>query len=163
MNDPKIPTLPIDEDEDEDTTSTVLWLAGQNLAGYLPETSPFLCTSWAEARDVVREDLTRHAESLYERMSDVLRDLVNGHHPKFVRDAVLTEESEDRALLLDIIDAEDALDALDAVENGTDFLVYVGHVARWFHTVPRADAGIAEDLRGDALEDAVLAYNENAY
>lgn len=52
-------------------TVTVLWTAGHGMRGYLPESSPFLTTSWGSAKDSTVEDLG-HANGLADYYSQGL-------------------------------------------------------------------------------------------
>jgi len=164
--------------------STTLWIAGHNLSGYMPESSPYLTASWESARDSIAEDIQRHADSLYDGLkthkyfeegreewsAQQVLDYFNEHpegimiyaeHGQWKETLVLTDN--DKEILTEIAQCEKMLKELSELEPNTEWDGYNRHTHNWLHITERDIHEIPEGLEGDELEEVIDRINEMAF
>lgn len=162
--------------------STKIYSYGHNLAGCLPESSPYLTTSWQSAHDSLVDDIVQHMNSLYDALKThkyfesgreewtperilEFADQYEDGFPCYVMDGqwetVLMTDS-DKLTLKDIAECEKALRWIGAnVDPDTQFSVTIGYYNYWLQEAERDET--LEGIEGDELEARIEAINQEAY
>ncbi len=162
--------------------STVIWIAGWNLGGYLPEMSPFLTVSWESGRDFLAEEIDRHKSSLYDGLkthkyfefgreewsAQQVLDYAEQQNDTFpcvdestaVRDEYVVLTDSDKETLVEIAQCEEMLSELSALEADTEWDGCNKYTNNWLHITDRSANDIPADLEGEELEYKIDELNE---
>jgi hypothetical protein len=149
---------------------TTIWIVGQNLAGYMPNSSPFLTTDWESAKNSLADDIERWADSLVSGLT-TLKYFEDGREEYTAEQALeyceahpeLVLVDRDKETLQEIAQCEAAIESLNNLEKDLEWGYYIGNEYYWMHITEREANEIPDDLEGDELEDFIDMLNEMGY
>ncbi len=169
-------------------TQTKIWVSGHNMSGYMPESSPYITSSWESARDSIAEEIEQWASTLHDGLTtskffDCGREEWSAAHLLWQfeqHDGVISYEYEideysgpihdeivltdhDEDILKEIAELDELLVELKELPKDSEWWGSAKYTSYWINESERSTNEIPEELEGDELEQFLDDLNEQGY
>lgn len=130
--------------------ATKIWLVGQNISGYLPDTPLFVTDSWEDARSY--------------QVCEIIGN--DGLHDMYLETLRVADGDDTDLILESLANIEQCLwarDDLRKAKESREWGCTIGIYSLWITEVSRADLEIDDDIEGEELKLAIQEINESGF